>query len=84
MDKLYEHIEQALHAHHRFRLDQHYMVDPKSKKVLWQVREQETIDARGMALLRGRLYYYSEGKFLACVDQSIGNVTDNRVEMMGR
>jgi preprotein translocase subunit SecA len=34
MDKLYEHIEQALHAHHRFRLDQHYMVDPKTKKVV--------------------------------------------------
>jgi preprotein translocase subunit SecA len=27
MDKLYEHLEQALHAHHRFRRDQHYMVD---------------------------------------------------------
>ena len=34
MDKLYEHLEQALHAHHRFRLDQHYMVDPKTKKVI--------------------------------------------------
>jgi preprotein translocase subunit SecA len=34
MDKLYEHIEQSLHAHHRFRLDQHYMVDPKTKKVI--------------------------------------------------
>ena len=34
MDKLYEHLEQSLHAHHRFRLDQHYMVDPKSKKVV--------------------------------------------------
>ena len=34
MDKLYEHLEQSLHAHHRFRLDQHYMVDPKTKKVV--------------------------------------------------
>jgi preprotein translocase subunit SecA len=34
MDKLYEHIEQSLHAHHRFRRDQHYMVDEKTKKVI--------------------------------------------------
>jgi preprotein translocase subunit SecA len=27
MDKLYEHIERALHAHYRFKRDQHYMVD---------------------------------------------------------
>jgi preprotein translocase subunit SecA len=33
MDKLYEHLEQALHAHHRFRLDQHYMID-KGKVVI--------------------------------------------------
>ncbi len=34
MDKLYEHLEQSLHAHHRFRRDQQYMVDPKSKEVV--------------------------------------------------
>ena len=34
MDKLHEHIEQALHAHFRFRRDQHYMVDEKSKKII--------------------------------------------------
>src|SRR5262245_5381025 len=27
MDKLHEHIERAIHAHHRFRRDQHYMVE---------------------------------------------------------
>ena len=27
MDKLHEHVERALQAHHRFRRDQHYMVD---------------------------------------------------------
>jgi preprotein translocase subunit SecA len=26
LDKLHEHVERALHAHHRFRRDQHYMV----------------------------------------------------------
>ncbi len=34
MDKLHEHIEQALQAHYRFRRDQHYMVDEKTKKVI--------------------------------------------------
>jgi preprotein translocase subunit SecA len=33
MDKLIEHIEQALQAHYRFRLDQHYMVS-KGKVVI--------------------------------------------------
>ncbi len=26
LDKLHEHVERALHAHHRFRRDQHYMI----------------------------------------------------------
>jgi preprotein translocase subunit SecA len=33
MDKLVEHIEQALHAHYRFRRDQHYMI-AKGKVVI--------------------------------------------------
>lgn len=33
MDKLHEAIEQALHAHYRFRLDQHYMIE-KGKVVI--------------------------------------------------
>ncbi len=33
MDKLFEHVERALQAHYRFRLDQHYMVD-KGKIVI--------------------------------------------------
>ncbi len=33
MDKLHERIEQALHAHYRFRRDQHYMID-KDKIVI--------------------------------------------------
>src|SRR5437868_11025380 len=33
MDKLHEHVERAVHAHHRFRLDQHYMIH-KSEVVL--------------------------------------------------
>lgn len=49
-----------------------FAIDPKSKKVLWHVRETEPIDSRGMAMKNGKLYYYSEGKFLACVDTNTG------------
>lgn len=34
MDKLQEHVERSLHAHYRFRLDQHYMVNEEKKIVL--------------------------------------------------
>src|SRR5436305_1785121 len=34
MDKLHGRIEQALHAHYRFRRDQHYMIDDKDKKIV--------------------------------------------------
>ncbi len=34
MDKLHEHIERALHANFRFRLDQHYMISPEGKIVI--------------------------------------------------
>jgi preprotein translocase subunit SecA len=34
VDKLVEHVEQALHAHYRFRRDQHYMIDDKNKVVI--------------------------------------------------
>jgi preprotein translocase subunit SecA len=33
MDKLFEHVERALHSHYRFRRDQHYMID-KGKVVI--------------------------------------------------
>jgi outer membrane protein assembly factor BamB len=48
--------------------------DPNTKKVLWHHREQEPIDSRGMAMLKGRIYCTSEGKFLACLDAKNGKV----------
>jgi preprotein translocase subunit SecA len=33
MDKLHEHVERGIHAHHRFRFDQHYMIE-KEKVVI--------------------------------------------------
>ena len=34
MDKLHEHVERALHANYRFRLDQHYMIDAEQKVII--------------------------------------------------
>jgi preprotein translocase subunit SecA len=34
MDKLHEHVERAIHANHRFRRDQHYMISPEQKIVI--------------------------------------------------
>jgi preprotein translocase subunit SecA len=34
MDKLHEHVERALHANYRFRLDQHYMISQENKIVI--------------------------------------------------
>jgi preprotein translocase subunit SecA len=34
MDKLEERIEKSLHAHYRFRRDQHYMIDSKGKVII--------------------------------------------------
>src|SRR5262249_23622711 len=34
MDKLFEHVERALHAHYRFVLDQHYMISKEKKIVI--------------------------------------------------
>ena len=49
-----------------------FAIDPKSKKILWHVREVETIDSRGMAMRNGRIYYTCEGKFVACLDAKTG------------
>ncbi len=65
-----------------------FAIDPKSKKILWHVREVETIDSRGMAMRNGRIYYTCEGKFLACLDAKTGlyiwrNSDKNLLEAIG-
>jgi len=42
--------------------------DLKTKKLLWHHSEAEYIDSRGICMKNGRIYYYSPGKFLACLD----------------
>jgi outer membrane protein assembly factor BamB len=49
-------------------------LDPVSGKLLWHHREQEFVDARGVCLRNGRLYYYCPGKSLGCLDGRDGQV----------
>ncbi len=43
-------------------------IDPKSKKVLWHHSTDDYLDSRGVCMKNGRLYFYSPGKYLACLD----------------
>jgi len=47
-------------------------IDLKTKKVLWSRREQEPIDGRAICMENGRLYIFSFGKYLACLDAKTG------------
>jgi len=43
-------------------------IDPTTKKILWSRRWKDKIDSRALSLSSGRLFIYSERKFLAAVD----------------
>ncbi|MEM7233834.1 MAG: PQQ-binding-like beta-propeller repeat protein, partial [Planctomycetota bacterium] len=43
-------------------------VELKTGKVLWNHREAEYIDSRGVCMKDGRLYFYAPGKHLGCLD----------------
>jgi len=47
-------------------------IDPKTKKVLWNHREREPIDARGLCMKSGRIFICHFGKYLACLDAATG------------
>jgi outer membrane protein assembly factor BamB len=49
-------------------------IDPETRKILWHHREDEKIDSRGLCLKNGRIYYYSDGKFLAALEAKTGKV----------
>ncbi len=43
-------------------------IDLKTRKIKWQHSEKEYIDARGVCMRNGKIYFYSPGKFLAAID----------------
>lgn len=49
-------------------------IDPQTSRVLWSHREEDRIDGRAVCLKGGRIYYYCDGKFLACLDARHGAV----------
>lgn len=46
--------------------------DPPTGKVLWSHRQEDPIDGRALCLKNGRIFYYSDRKFLACLDAKTG------------
>jgi outer membrane protein assembly factor BamB len=47
-------------------------INPKTKKILWHYREKELLDSRGICMKNNRIYYYSPGKFLGCLNAETG------------
>ncbi len=50
-------------------------VDPREKKILWTHDEEDPVDGRGVCMKGARIYYYTPGKSLACLDGSGGRVS---------
>ena len=45
-------------------------IDLKTKKIKWQHSEKDYIDARGVCLRDGKIYFYSPKKFLAAISMT--------------
>ncbi|MBL7044967.1 MAG: PQQ-binding-like beta-propeller repeat protein [Pirellulaceae bacterium] len=49
-------------------------INPSSKEVLWNHREEDFMDSRGVCMRNDRIYFYSPAKFLGCLDAESGDV----------
>ncbi len=49
-------------------------INPKTKKILWHHKEKELLDMRAMCMRNGRIYFYSNQKFLGCLNAKTGKV----------
>jgi len=49
-------------------------LDLKTRKVLWHHRDDQPLDARAMCIAAGRMFLYSDRKFLAALDQKTGKL----------
>jgi len=49
-------------------------IDTARRKVLWSHREADYVDARGVCLAAGRIYFYVPEKQLGCLDAATGSV----------
>ena len=48
--------------------------DLESGRQLWHYRDEQYLDARGVAMKNGRIYGYAPGQFLACLDAGDGRL----------
>ena len=53
-------------------------IDPKTKKVLWNHRESESVDGRAMCMKNGRIYIFRFGSYLSCLDAGTGEAVWRR------
>ena len=49
-------------------------IDPATKKIIWNHKEEEYLDSRGVCMTGDRIFCYSPEKFLACVDAKTGEL----------
>jgi outer membrane protein assembly factor BamB len=49
-------------------------IDPKTKDVLWNYREEEPVDGRAMCMKNGRIYIFRFGTYLTCLNAKNGEV----------
>jgi outer membrane protein assembly factor BamB len=50
-------------------------VDVETKKILWNYRDEEFLDARGVCMNDGQIFCFSPDQFLACVNIADGTLT---------
>jgi outer membrane protein assembly factor BamB len=49
-------------------------IDLKTKKLLWNYRDEQFLDSRAVCMKDGRIYCYSPEKFLCCLDAADGSL----------
>ncbi len=49
-------------------------IDPDTGEVLWHHSTEQYLDSRGVCMKDGRIYYYSPGNMLGCLDAGKGEV----------
>ncbi len=47
-------------------------IDLKTRKILWNHREEQPLDSRGVCMKNGRIYFFCPGKFLGAIDTKTG------------
>lgn len=48
-------------------------IDTATKRVLWRYHEDQSMDARAICMKNGRIYAFSFGNYLTCLDAQTGN-----------